>query len=400
MTLAEHMYRMLLRLYPRKHRQAYEQPMLQHARDLSLAARQRGRWHVAWLCLRLLKDGIVNAAIEHMEAIRMANNRYKPVPWLSVVLASFPGLLVALSRRRPAPLGPPLAILWYLCLGLPVLALPLIRWQRRRFPVWALLPAGALMWRLTYTAGTELSRQVNALHIHDLAWMRSETGIALLNILLAAALFVALLRGQRVPGSIWLVIGVMVFGNVLLALLYSLALFGGARLFPAMLQYFTTPGVGPVEGLMLVAVGLLAARRQGVLALLVVVGGYSYMCLDNDYLFGYPFREWTGLSAYLAAVTVLFLVVVPVALLRAKTRLGRALAVFAPVVAFHIARLTIPLLVIQQPIKVRPGDVTATINIVLSFVLAWVLYNHIGKATYDAEPDGSLEASGECYVQP
>jgi hypothetical protein len=43
MTWAEHLYRMLLWLYPKKHRQAYEQPMLQHARDLSRAARRQGR---------------------------------------------------------------------------------------------------------------------------------------------------------------------------------------------------------------------------------------------------------------------------------------------------------------------------------------------------------------------
>ncbi len=386
MTLAEHIYRMLLRLYPTKHRQAYEQPMLQHARDLGLAARQRGRRHVARLCLRLLKDGIVNAAIEHMEVIKMAHNRYKPLPWLSVILAAFPGLLVALSRRHAALLDPLLPILGYFYLGLLVLAVPLIWWQRRRFPVWALLPAGALIWFLTYMAGMELSRQVNSLHILDLGWTRIETGTTLLNIVLAAAIFVALLRGQRVPGSIWLVVGIMVVGNVLLAILYSLDRYGDARLFPGTLQYFTMSGIGPVEGLMLVAVGLLAARQHGGLAILVVVGGYSYMCLDSDYLFGYPFREWTGLSAYLVTVTVLFLVVVPVALLRAKTRLGRAFAVFVPVVAFHVARLTIPLLVIQQSLKGRPGDVIYSINILLSFILAWLLYNHVGEASCDAEP--------------
>ena len=393
MTLAEHIYRMLLWLYPTKHRQAYEQPMLQHARDLGLAARGRGRWHVATLCLRLLKDGLVNAAIEHVEVIKMAHNQYRPVPWLGVILASFPGLLVALSRRHAAMLDPLLPILGYVYLGLLVLAAPIMWWQRRRFPVWALLPAGALMWFLTYRAGTELSRQVNSLHIPGLGWTGIGTGITLLNIVLAAAIFVALLRGQRVPGSIWLVVGIMVVGNVLLAFLYSLDRYGAVRLYPGTLQYFTASGIGPLEGLMLVAVGLLAARQHGGLAILVVVGGYSYMCLDSDYLFGYRFREWTGLSAYLIAVTALFLVVVPVALLRAKTRLGRAFAVFVPVVAFHVARLTIPLLVIQQSVTVRPGDVIHSINILLSFILAWVLYNHIGEASCDAEPNGSIEAS-------
>jgi len=390
MTMAERMYRMLVWLYPAKHRQAYEQPMLQHARDLGRAARQRGRWHVAVLCGRLLKDGIINAAIEHLEVIKMGDHRYTPVPWLSVILAAFPGLLIALSRRYAVVLDPVLPILGYVYLGLLVLVTPIMWWQRRRFPVWALLPAGALIWVLTYMAGSELSRQVRSLSTFDLRWTGMETGITLINLVLGAALFVAVLRGRRVSGLAWLVIGVIVSGHVLLAVLYSRARYSGTEFFPGMVQYFTASGIGPVEGLMLVAVGLLAARQHGVLAILVVVGGYSYMCMDSDYLFGYPLREWAGLSAYLAAVTVSFLVVVPVALLRARTRLGRALAVFVPVAIFHVARLIVPLLVIEQPVKVGPGEVIFSISIVLSLVLGWVLYGQVGEASW-GERGGSME---------
>jgi hypothetical protein len=392
MTLAEHIYRMILCLYPAKHRQVYKEPMLQHARDLSQAARRRGRWHVAVLCLYLFMDGIVNAGIEHVEAIMTASNGIKPAPWISVLLASLPGLLVVLSRWNSEHLGPLLPILGYLYLGLLLLVLPIMWWHRRQFPVWALLPAGALMWFLTYKAGTELSTQVNSFHILNLNWIGMETGIALLSIVVIAAIFVVLLRGQRLPGSVWLVIGVMLFSNVILATLYSLNVYGGG-LFPGMIQYLTSSGIGLLEGLMLVAIGLLAARQHGVLALLVVVGGYSYMLTDTDYLFGYPFREWTGLSAYIATATVLYLVVVPVALLRARTRLGRALAVFVPVVAFHVVRLSVPLLVSQQLITLRPGDVVATINVILSLILAWVLYSYIADARREIQVEDSLEAT-------
>jgi hypothetical protein len=391
--MAERIYRMLLWLYPTKHRQAYEQPMLQHARDLGLAARQQGCRYVALLCWRLLKDGIINAAIEHIEVIKMANHRYTPVPWLSVVLAALPGLLIALSRRHAVLLGPVLPILRYVYLGLLVLATPIMWWQRRRFPVWALLPAGALVWFLTYLAGSELSRLVRSLSIFDLRWTGIETGITLINFVLGVALFVALLRGRRVPGFAWMVIGVIVFGYVVLAVLYSLVTHGGTGFLPGMLQYFTTSGIGPIEGLMLVAAGLLAAQQHGVLAILVVIGGYSYMCMDSDYLFGYPHRGWVGLSLYLAVVTIPFLVVAPVALLRARTRLGRACAVFVPVVIFHVTRLTIPLLVIQQPVKLSPGEVVFTISIVLSLLLAWSLYSHLGDPPRDAQPSGSLDPS-------
>lgn len=391
--LAEKIYHMLLWLYPKKHRQAYGRPMLQHARDLSRIAWGRGRWQSVVMSLRLLKDGIVNAGLEHMEAIMLANNSFKPAPWLIVLLACIPGLLVALSRRDVALLAPLVPILGYLYLGLLLLVLPLIWWRRRRFPVWALLPAGALAWMLTYVAGTGLAELVNTLQIFDLKWMEAWRVITIINFVLAAAIFVVLLRGQRVPGSVWLILGIMIFGNILLAVFYSLVQYGGVHLSPGIFQYFTASGIGPLEGLMLVAVGLLAARQHGVLALLVVIGGYSYMLLDSDYMSGYRLMEWTGLSAYLLGAAILVLVVVPVALLRAKTRLGRALAVFTPVVAFHVVRLTVPLLVLQQPLKIRPGSVIFSINILLSLILGWVLYSYIGDTSRAEQPVGNLETS-------
>jgi hypothetical protein len=389
MTLAEHIYRMLLWLYPKKHRLAYARAMLQHSRDLSRDARERGGWHVTILFMRLLKDGIVNAGIEHIEAIMSANNRFKPTPWLIVLLAALPGLLFAFSLRH----GPLLPILGYLYLGLLVIGLPIIWWRRQRFPVWALMPAGALIWSLTYMAGTGLAELVNSLGIFAPKMMGNMTAITMINFVLAAVIFVVLLRGQHMPSSVWLVIGIIVFGHVLLATLFSIARYGGDGLFAGMFEYFTTSGLGPAEGLMLVAVGLLAARQHGVLAILVVIGGYFYMFTDSDYLFGYPAREWTGLSTYLLTVTIFYMVVLPVALLRAKTRLGRAMAVFVPVVAFHVVRLTVPLLVIQQPLNMRPGDVIASINIVLSLILAWVLYSYIGDTARHSQPIENLEAS-------
>jgi hypothetical protein len=205
-----------------------------------------------------------------------------------------------------------------------------------------------------------------------------------------AVVMVAVLRGQRLPRSAWILGGVMVVGNLVLAFLYSLEEFGAGGLLSGVVQYFTTSGVGPLEGLMLVAIGLLLARQHGVLATLVLVGGYSYMFADSDYLFGYPQGEWAWLSIYFAAITILFLVVVPVALLRARTRPGRALAVFVPLVAFRVLRLSVPLLVSQEPVKVMPGDIVATINILLSFALAWVVYAEVGQAGQEARAGNSV----------
>jgi hypothetical protein len=216
--------------------------------------------------------------------------------------------------------------------------------------------------------------------------MRVWIAISIIDFVLAATIFVILLRGQRIPRSIWLILGIMIFGNALLAIFYSFFEYGAVQLKPGVFQYFTEVGIGPVEGLMLVAVGLLAARQHGVLAVLVVVGGYFYMVTDSDYLSGFRLREWTGLSAYIIGATIIILVAVPVALLRAKSRLGRALAVFVPLVAFHVVRLAVPSLVLQQPLDMLSGEMIYSINILLSLILAWLLYSHIGDAARVGQP--------------
>lgn len=392
MTLTERVYRLLLGLFPKEHHRAYAQPMLQHARDLGRDARERGRWQSVIMTFRLVKDGILNAGIEHMEAIMLAKNSFKPTSWLIVLLACIPGLLVAFSRRPAELLDSLLPIFGYLYLALLVISLPAIWWRRRQFPVWALLPAGALAWVFAYMAGTELAQLVNSLRIPDLKWVQIWTGITIINFVLAAVLFLVLLRGQRLPASIWLVIGVIAFGHLLLAILYSLTRYGGDQPFAGMLEYFATSGLGPLEGLMLVAVGLLFARQHGTLALLVVVGGYFYMFTDSDYLSGFLLRDWGGLALYLGGAAILFLVVAPVALLRARTRLGRALAVFVPLVAFHVVRLLVPAIVLGEPLKIMPGEIVASINMLLILILAWVLYSAIGEAAPVEQPGEGLEA--------
>ena len=234
--LVEKLYRMLLLLYPRKHRQAYARPMLQHVRDLSRDARGRGRWHSVMMNLRLLKDGLVNAGIEQLEAIMIANNSFKPTPWLIVLLASIPGLLVALSRQVTEQLDLLLRILGFSYLGLLVIGLPIILWRRRRFPVWALLPAGVLVWTVTYLAGTGLAELVNSLRVLDLNWMGVWTGKTIIDFVLASTIFVVLLRGQRLPRSAWLILGIMIFGNVLLAIFYSFFENGTVQLNPGIFQ--------------------------------------------------------------------------------------------------------------------------------------------------------------------
>jgi hypothetical protein len=375
--------------------------MLQHARDLNRFARGKGRRQAAWLYFRLLKDGVLNAAIEHLDVIGMALDRFKPLPWLTVLLAAFPGLLLALARLPYFPLDLLIVILGFLYLGILVLAPPIIWWRRRRFPVWTLLPAGTLVWFLTL-GEAPLVRELNLLIMPYFGRIKVESGITILNTLLALGLFVTVLRGRRLPASFWLVTGVILFGYLLIAVIYTIDRYGSGWLlnpygrpwlFNKVLLYFSATNLEPSLSLLIVAIGLLAARQHGVLAILFVVGGYSYLCLDTDYLSTLALRNWPLLAPYMEAMVFLYLVVVPVALLLAKNNLLRAAAVFVPIMVFHLARLIVPQLVAYGTFTLQWRDGLWVANVLLSLVLAWVLYSHLGNASYDVGTEEDVPAT-------
>ena len=128
------------------------------------------------------------------------------------------------------------------------------------------------------------------------------------------------------------------------------------------------------------------------MAILVVIGGYTYMFMDTDYLYGYPNRDWPGISAYLFSVSFVFLVVMPVALLRAKSVLGRAIAVFVPTILFLTAILVVPLLVLGEFSRMRPGDALLSLNVLLMLILAWILYRSY-DVSVKPETSSTLEES-------
>jgi hypothetical protein len=393
MSLAKRLYGMLLWLYPAEHRRAYDQQMLQHARDLYRSARKQGRWQVAMLCFRLLIDGILNAGIEYLEVIRMAKDRYNPLPWWIVLLAAFPGLLTAFSRGAIALLTPVFNVLGFLYLALLVLWPAITWWRSRRFPIWALLPAGLLVWFLTYFGGSALASGLNLVLIPRFRWIGMEVGITILDVLLAIGLFIVLLRGRRLPLSFWLVAGLILIINLGAAARYSLDRFGVGRLLPGGLTYFSSSGIGPVDGLFLVAAGLFAARQHGGLAILFVIGGYSYMCMDSDYLWTLPDRSWPYITLYLSVLVFVYLGLVPILMLRAKTGLGRAAAVFIPVASFHLARLVLPKYLMSGVLSLPWGDTILTINVLLVVLLAWVLYSQPGTESSIEESAEGISAS-------
>jgi hypothetical protein len=60
------------------------------------------------------------------------------------------------------------------------------------------------------------------------------------------------------------------------------------------------------------------------------------------------------------------------------------------VVAFLVLRRIIPLVMSRQPLELSGGELIFSLNILLSLLLAWALYSHLGTQTSEAQPDSPV----------
>lgn len=305
---------------------------------------------------------------------------FEPVPWGSVFLAVVPGILLALSRRQADDLGMLLGIIGWLYLAVLAVGLPVIWYRTKRLPVWGLMPAGALAWFGLYILATGLSSMSGSAG----RFLSLEVALVVVQAIVAVALLISLLRGRRFPRSVWLLTALFFAINLLTIMRIAQQAGRPAGFEP--LQLITVLS-GFVEGLMLLAVGLLAVSQHKVLSLLVVLGGYLYMLTDSDYLYGYSLGDWPGLTIYLISMVVLYAVVTPVTFLRARTQVGRVAGLFAPVAAFAALRLIVPQIVIGRPGTVWPGDVLISINLLLVLAIGWLLYSYLSDNQPETRPE-------------
>src|SRR5437763_2259807 len=66
MTIAEHLYLLLLFAYPVEFRRAYRREMIQTFRDCCREVLQHGQWGVLRLCVLVLYDLVTSAFTEHV----------------------------------------------------------------------------------------------------------------------------------------------------------------------------------------------------------------------------------------------------------------------------------------------------------------------------------------------
>ncbi|MEZ4517465.1 MAG: hypothetical protein R3C44_11750 [Chloroflexota bacterium] len=275
-------------------------------------------------------------------------NPVEPVPIIGVFLAAIPGILMTVSRYPGEGWQPILSAAGMIYLVILVLGIAVSYYRDRQFPVWALLPAGAAAWLATYMLGNGLSSVADPFSPLGASWL----AILLVDMLAASIIFAVALRSFGSRTAVWPYLGLLL---VVALLALFIAFPDSVRSGSGSVTRFLGWLMIPVEALLFVAVGALAARQHGVLALLVVIGGYAYMLSDSDYLSGFLMQDWSWLHTYIAAMTTLFLIVVPVAFMRARTQVGRAVALFGPATVFLIARLAVPALVLGGTSSLMAG---------------------------------------------
>jgi hypothetical protein len=310
-------YQKLLWIYPADHRQEYGPWMTQLLRDLMRDAyRQSGMPGALLTWIHVLCDLITTASAEHARSVTVAldNRPVSPLPWWQVLLAILPGLL-ALSNRSgwlTATFGRRASERMDLWISpIACLLIVFIGWiPRRKLVVWAFPALGLLAWTLPIVVGTVIKGLLLAPpppHSPAHAWVDNLSLVALG--ILGALLLARQRRRLRMPPWGW----------ALAALFFAcgpfLAVFEVALL------------------LLPIAIGLILARRDQLLAVLVVVAA-QYSIVDGIYDPSYGILVWTANTTAERTVTVLpalaYLVLTPLCVCRARTTGGRMAGLLLP----------------------------------------------------------------------
>jgi hypothetical protein len=287
------LYRMLLFVYPAKHRLEYGPHMAQAFRDLCHDAHCRGgAWGLITLWIRTLVDITATAVVEHLDALEnggwamMQHRSVFPLSWGKVGLTVLPGLFaISASWDLNAPDLIPITGLG-LCLLLSMSGLA----RARRFPIWGLTTLGVLFSFLGWGG-----------------WWLIWGSVGLLAVVIGLIKYRQ--RGVHVPRLVWILLYLMIVAGVLSSGLWGLAA-GGAMV-------------------SLVAAGLPLAKRNGLLAgLFVTSAGFILWETTLDLTYGMGKSPWG--MAMISTLAVLLLVVSPLWVTRARSTRGQVWGLLLP----------------------------------------------------------------------
>jgi len=331
-SISVKIYLALLLLYPAGHRREYGALMVQAFRDLCREAyAQTHMFGLARLWGPTLKDLVTSAFAEHADAgwlSGLGRQPVQPLAWWTVVLATLPGLVVLGAKlvahyqhvclnlklglaacthlqpvsdlfvsRFPRPGSPQWLYLTLLCLLLVISGFLI----ERRLAVWSLPAVAVLLPTLPGVAmelvfDTQLGPPPPS-HTFLVNWLWP--GL-MWGIIIVIAAF---LRPElELPRLAWGLLGLLVLANPFILLISGTML------------------------LLSVAVGLLLARRDGLLAGLLIVAA-EFWVVDSIFDPSYGMLIWSYSYAAELIVSILpalfFLVIPPLWILRTQSTWGR-----------------------------------------------------------------------------
>jgi hypothetical protein len=367
--LSKRFYRLLLYLYPKPYRAAYEMEMLHVFTDQCRDTyKQRGPLGILLLWPRIFIDVIVTVTTEHLtdpqakygllEAIPNA-----PLPWKGVLLVLIPGLIFFISQIEQVTSNKDWFFLAYYraayFLILPVLFVWILT---RRFPIWGLIPFGLLYGTLrSYNPGYLVGKFLpfiypNRLNLFGITFDPGYLIPVLTCIVLLCGLIWYNARHQQMPRVVWgwLVLYGLLIVLQIIGVAYNTFAWQRLDWLTAlnsidMKQYMVDMPLwylyDSLPFLLLVFIGKLFARKYEGLSFLILLG-----YLLPTVIFG-RYGVWNeAIPFYLVTLTVLayrFVValVAPIWLVRAASVPGRQRAAAIPVAIAIISQILLNIII-------------------------------------------------------
>jgi len=384
-------YAALVRLYPRSHRRQYGPLMVQLFRDQVREARAGGGHGLAFLYLRTLADLLFSAAREYGDALGIGEPiggwSYPRASWWQALLAAVPGLLLIAGDLRlfrllfpRLPYPPPTAVTLLPALGCLAIIIGAVA-RKRHVPNWAFTSLGVLA--------------IHGPYALSLVWregngpMWSALGLPSLALGLGSIAGLASILRQRLgaaelPRWAWIVAGLSLLSIVAAAVHeahYTLPWRWETVL--AVLWRWAFSTMLLVAPLLCAAILAPARGARSILLVLPVVGWWSVgIVLEPDY----GLATWTsdlGMPLLIDLLpTAALLVLMPVALLRARSAFSQAgtllLTTMAMLLILEVLRSGVLPAYDEGALFAYRSGLALQLAISLAFVVA--LYDRLARA--------------------
>ena len=303
-----------------------------------------------------------------------------PLSWDKALLAIIPGLLATVGLVNTDFSA------WML-VGLILLVTFLVSvywWNNKRLPGWSLMASGMLA-----SVGLVLASGVIGGLVAIIAGKSANTFVLPILLVILITLLRFSMRNQCVPVFVWILLALIIMCQLAVRVKYYVLL--GVSWSVAG-QWLNISLYAVVIALLLpVVLGLFVANRYGLLTMLFIIGMIyvSFQILiDINYKVSDHIGDTLGFVTYKTLIPFLFTVMAPLWFLRARSDLSR---VGGMLILVGLA-VIIDLLVVgwsyagELPLIIWISFIPYTISVLLTLVLAYLLYRERGKRPTPREP--------------